>query len=237
MKQKLFRLALIFLLMAAAWWQRPGYVPVELPEPDNTAQIVFPDGINPALKQAFLERYELFGQMAANPVMTFIDYSLPSTEPRLWAFDPATGKVLLHSLVAHGQQTGENQAVHFSNRDGSHQSSLGFYLTDEVYHGNHGLSLRLRGLEEGINDRAFDRAIVIHGADYVSDDFIRQHGRLGRSHGCPALPHENVPEFIRLTAKGSLIFVYHPEYLALLQSVSQPVAQQFSELNKSQTID
>ena len=112
--------------------------------------------------------------------------------------------------MAHGVNSGGLYARDFSNEEHSHQSSLGFYITGEVYQGKHGQSLRLDGLEKGINDKARDRAVVIHGADYVSDSFIKQNKRLGRSQGCPALPEELTPEIINTIKNKSCLFIYHP---------------------------
>ncbi|MEP7012967.1 MAG: murein L,D-transpeptidase catalytic domain family protein [Acidobacteriota bacterium] len=149
----------------------------------------------------------------ANPkLLTVIDYSRPSTEPRLFVLDRTTGTVLRKELVAHGQGTGENYATAFSNDEGSHQSSLGLFLTEDTYLGSNGYSLRLRGLEPGVNDRAEERAIVMHGAPYVSAEFARQHGRLGRSWGCPALSQEVAHEVIDQIQGGSLVFAYYPDY-------------------------
>ena len=145
------------------------------------------------------------------PLLTVIDYSLPSTARRLWVIDVAHSQVLFNELVAHGQRSGEDSPVAFSNRLGSRQSSLGLFRTDEVFTGEHGLSLRLSGLEPGVNDRARERHIIMHGADYVSEVFIAEHGRLGRSWGCPALPaevHERVIDRIR---DGSAVFAYYPD--------------------------
>src|SRR5690554_5540690 len=113
-------------------------------------------------------------------VITVIDFSLPSTEKRLWIIDLATRKVLVNDYVAHGRNSGDNEAVSFSNTTGSNKSSIGFYLTGETYRGKHGLSLRLEGLDEAYNSNARSRAIVMHGADYVSARFIKKYGRLGR---------------------------------------------------------
>jgi hypothetical protein len=150
--------------------------------------------------------------MASNKIITIIDFSLPSTARRLWTINMVTGEILFNTLVAHGKNTGQNIAEKFSNIPQSYQSSLGFYLTDQVYTGKHGHSLRLKGLEKNINDKAWERAIVIHGADYVSESFIKAHGRLGRSHGCPAIPPELTDDFIRTIKEGSLLFIYHPGY-------------------------
>jgi hypothetical protein len=119
-------------------------------------------------------------------------------------------------LVAHGKNTGELYAEKFSNISGSYTSSLGFYSTGDTYHGGHGLSLFLDGVEDGINDKARERAIVIHGADYVTEAFIKQNGRLGRSFGCPSLPPEINEEVIQTISGGSCLFIYadDKEYLS-----------------------
>lgn len=143
-------------------------------------------------------------------VITIIDYSLPSDKERLWVLDLTKGKVLYHCLVSHGRKSGELMAENFSNKPGSNASSPGFYTTGEAYIGKHGLSLALDGLETGINDNARARAIVIHGADYVSDDFIKNYGRLGRSLGCPAVPEKLSKEIISTIKGGSCLFIYAP---------------------------
>lgn len=218
MKKKIVRSLLIALfILATGWWHLPSDENYNLPDPGTSSAIRFPDaGISADLREVFNNCFPLFSGRASHQLVTLIDFSRPSTEKRLWTFDPQTGALIFNSLVAHGQGTGENMAVSFSNQPNSHQSSLGFYLTDTPYEGKHGLSLRLIGLEPGINNNALDRAIVVHGADYVSEQFVRQYGRLGRSHGCPALPTEIVEPFIKAAAKGTLIFIYHPEYQALM---------------------
>jgi len=145
-----------------------------------------------------------------NDILTLVDFSLSANSKRMWVIDMNTNTVLYHSLVAHGRNSGEEFATAFSNKSESYQSSLGFYLTGETYQGKHGLSLRLDGLERGINDKARDRAVVIHGADYVSEQFIKQNKRLGRSQGCPALPVELNQEIIKTIKEKSCLFIYHP---------------------------
>ena len=147
----------------------------------------------------------------ASPLLTVIDYSLLSREPRLWVLDLDSGEVLAHELVAHGNGTGGDTARHFSNRPGSYQSSLGTFVTGPTYHGKHGLSLRLRGLDAGLNDQAEARAIVVHGARYVNEDIVGQLGRLGRSQGCPALSEEAAPRVIELIRGGTVVFSYFPD--------------------------
>jgi hypothetical protein len=144
-------------------------------------------------------------------LLTVIDYSLPSTERRLWVLDLVRRQVLFHEFVAHGRNTGENFAVEFSNQPGSLQSSLGLFRTEETYRGRHGLSLRLVGLESGFNDRAQERAIVLHGAPYVSRSFIARHGQLGRSWGCPVLDRAVSKRIIERIKDGSALFIYYPD--------------------------
>ena len=143
-------------------------------------------------------------------ILTLIDFSLSSNTKRLWVIDLTTNTILFNSLVAHGRNTGEEFATAFSNLNSSFKSSLGFYATGEVYQGKHGLSLRLDGLEKGLNDNARSRAVVIHGADYVSESFIKSQGRLGRSQGCPALPVGITKEVINIIKDKSCLFIYHP---------------------------
>ena len=146
--------------------------------------------------------------LAHPSLLTVVDYSQPSTARRLWVVDVDRHEVLFHELVAHGKGSGENVATTFSDRGGSDTSSLGVFVTAETYDGRHGYSLKLDGLEPGFNDRARARDIVIHGADYVSDDFARQFGRLGRSWGCPALNPSVAKPVIDAIAGGSVVVVY-----------------------------
>lgn len=151
------------------------------------------------------------GAITNDRLLTVIDYSKPSTEPRLWVLDLARERVLFEERVAHGQGSGENYATRFSNLDGSHQTSLGLFRTADTYVGSNGYSLRLDGLEPGVNDRARDRAIVMHGAPYVSEGNVRAMGRLGRSHGCPALRPAIARKVIDTIKDGSLVFAYYPD--------------------------
>ncbi|MBZ0113494.1 MAG: murein L,D-transpeptidase catalytic domain family protein [Thermoanaerobaculia bacterium] len=151
-------------------------------------------------------------------ILTVIDYSLPSTKPRFWVFDLDTPSLLYKELVAHGKGTGENFAKKFSNRQGSKQTSLGLFVTAGTYYGRNGKSLYLHGLEKGVNDAAYDRTIVMHGAWYVSNKFVRQHGRLGRSWGCPALRKEVASDVIDTIRDGSAVFAYYPDQNWLAKS-------------------
>lgn len=143
--------------------------------------------------------------------LTLIDYSLVSTQPRLWVFDLVTGKLLFHELVAHGMKTGEKFARNFSNTNGSHQTSLGLFRTKETYIGANGYSLRMEGLEEGFNDKAMERAIVFHGADYVDLKLAQKLGYLGRSHGCPAVRRGIAKKVIDTIKGDQFLFSYYPD--------------------------
>lgn len=141
-------------------------------------------------------------------ILTIIDFTKPSTEERFFVLDIRNSKILHVSHVAHGQNSGWNYATSFSNKSGSHQSSLGFYLTGKTYNGHNGYSLILHGLEKGFNDNAYDRAVVIHGADYCNPEMIPEDGRLGRSFGCPALPRSLNDTIINTIKEGTLLFIY-----------------------------
>lgn len=143
--------------------------------------------------------------------LAVIDYSLPSTQQRLWVFDLKKRKLLFHELVAHGRNSGENMAVNFSNQNESFATSLGLYRTQQSYVGQNGYSLRMEGLEPGFNDNAFDRAIVIHGAPYVSPVLARANGRIGRSLGCPAVRPAIAHKLIDSMKGGQLLFSYYPD--------------------------
>lgn len=143
-------------------------------------------------------------------ILTLVDFSLSSNVKRLWVIDLDKKIILFQTLVAHGRNTGEEFARQFSNQAESFQSSVGFYATGEIYDGKHGMSLKLDGLEKGLNDKARERAVVVHGADYVSESFIKQNKRLGRSQGCPALPVEMNAKIINVIKNKSCLFIYHP---------------------------
>jgi L,D-transpeptidase catalytic domain len=154
------------------------------------------------------------GLTGRKQIITVIDFSKPSTQKRLFVIDIAKGKLLVQSLVAHGKNSGEKYANRFSNKEASHQSSLGMYITLGTYSGTHGYSLKLKGCENGINSNAYNRDIVLHGADYVSETFIAAKGFLGRSEGCPAVPEKLTKKIIDYIKGGSCLFIYHssPEY-------------------------
>lgn len=144
------------------------------------------------------------------PLLTIADMSKPSGQKRLYIIDMENGKLLKHTLVAHGRNSGDVIAKQFSNTPSSLQSSLGFFLTSDTYQGNNGYSLRLAGLEKGINDKALERAIVMHGASYVNEQ-IAASGRIGRSWGCPAVSVKEHQEIINTIKGGSCLFIYAPQ--------------------------
>ncbi len=177
---------------------------------------VSPDVLNLALRAVSCAATS--GDIAAPSTLTLIDYSRPSVEPRLWVFDLENGRLLHRELVAHGRNTGENKSEHFSDRMNSHQSSLGLFVTRDTYVGTNGYSLRMDGLEPGFNSRARDRASVMHGAPYVSEEIAARQGRLGRSCGCPALREAVARNVIDTVRGGGVVFSYYPDQTWLTTS-------------------
>jgi hypothetical protein len=164
-----------------------------------------------SFKKAITGFYELKQKgLIKKDILTLIDFSMSSNSKRLWVIDLKNNTILYNSLVAHGKNTGEEFANSFSNASESNKSSLGFYVTGEIYHGKHGMSLRLDGLEKGVNDNARARGVVMHAADYVSQGFVKIHKRLGRSQGCPAIPDELTKEIVTTIKDKSCLFIYHP---------------------------
>ena len=143
--------------------------------------------------------------------LAVIDFSLPSTERRLWVFDLKQPRLIFREWVSHGKNSGDAVASMFSNIPESYQSSIGLFRTMNSYVGSNGYSLRLEGLEPGVNDNAYDRAIVMHGADYVSQEFIERTGRIGRSHGCPAVRNEVAVPLINSIRDNQYLFTYYPD--------------------------
>jgi hypothetical protein len=201
--------------MAAAVLPAVAPAPAAVPAVAATAvPAVFADrarGLSPQVLAMALDAVSCArsrGVSGRDDLLTIIDYTLPSTEPRLWVLDLERGEVLYHELVAHGQGTGDNYATRFSNVKDSKQTSLGLFLTGGTYVGGNGYSMKLKGLDQGVNDRAEERHIVMHGAWYVSADHARRQGRLGRSWGCPALSQEIAPRVIDTIKGGSFVFSY-----------------------------
>ncbi len=141
-------------------------------------------------------------------ILTFIDFSVASTQKRLYIIDMSSGKLLFNTYVSHGKNSGDLYAKYFSNREGSLMSSRGFYLTADTYYGGNGYSLRLKGLEKGVNDNAYKRYIVVHGASYANPSTIAQRGKLGRSFGCPAVPQNESRTIIDLIKGGSVLYIH-----------------------------
>lgn len=204
--------------------------PVEKPDYNTPADSVFN---NPSFKEiftnvnlpaeAFKYAYSGFKKLTEeelltnDSLLTIVDYSKPSFEERFFVIDLKNKKLICKSLVAHGRNTGEIFAESFSNSTQSHKSSLGLFVASDTYNGRHGYSLHLDGMEKGLNDNARQRAIVIHGANYVSESFIEQNGRIGRSFGCPALPNDISEEVINLIKGGSCLYIYHPQISSILR--------------------
>lgn len=174
----------------------------------------------PAINVAF-NGYHYLKQknlLSNDSLLTIIDFSKSSTEKRFFILDLKNEKIIKNTLVAHGMNTGEQNAESFSNELNSNKSSLGLFITQGTYEGKHGYSLRIQGMSKGLNDNVFKRAVVIHGADYVSDSFIKQTGRIGRSFGCPALPLEESREVIDLIKDGTCLYIYHPVLIPITAS-------------------
>jgi len=151
------------------------------------------------------------GKLNNDGILSIVDFSLPSSKKRLFVIDMENLKVLFNTYVAHGRNSGTVYANEFSNAPESHKSSLGFYITKATYNGEHGFSLQLEGEEKGINDNAFNRAIVIHSAPYVDESLIKSQGYIGRSFGCPALPPKYSTAIIQTIKNGSCFFMFSPD--------------------------
>ena len=204
---------LVFFL-ANAFPVQTASVPLAVPGAQFRALLTQAPGISPqALETALAaqKRLQADGVRVRSDVLVVIDYTRPSTEPRLWVFDLNHTRVLFEELVAHGKNSGDNRAVRFSNQPGSLMSSIGVFLTGDTYIGKHGLSLRLEGLEKGINDKSMERAIVLHAASYVSERVRRREGRIGRSWGCPAVRPEISRQLIETVEEGAVLLAYYPE--------------------------
>lgn len=158
------------------------------------------------------EKLKAEGKLMNDSVLSIVDFSQPSSQKRLYVLDLKNYKVLFNTLVAHGKNSGEKWANSFSNKASSLKSSPGFYVTGDTYNGDNGYSMRLEGVEKGINDNAYERAIVMHGADYVSPAVIASKGYIGRSWGCPAVPRDEVKPIVNTIKDGSCLFIYNPSY-------------------------
>ncbi len=169
------------------------------------------------------------GQVSAGKsILTIADFDQNSTSKRLWIIDLEKKKLLLNTWVAHGQRSGNDKATRFSNLNDSFQSSIGFYLTAEIYNGQHGKSLRLDGMDEGFNSNARKRSIVVHGADYVSQGTINALGRLGRSQGCPAVAPELANTVINTIEGGTVLFINVTDHYYTSRYLNEHIAAQYA---------
>ncbi|HEY8388358.1 MAG TPA: murein L,D-transpeptidase catalytic domain family protein [Parasegetibacter sp.] len=178
-------------------------------------------GMSPEVLEYAIKGYEKLlkeGAIEREGIISICDFSQSSRQKRLYVIDILNQKLLMNTYVAHGKNSGLEYAKSFSNKPESHQSSLGFYVTSSNYNGAHGLSLRVKGMEKGINDKAWDRAIVIHGADYVNPQFAKTKGYMGRSFGCPAVSFKDHKQLINTIKNGTCLFIYHPTDKYLNQS-------------------
>lgn len=153
------------------------------------------------------------GRLINDSIISIIDFSKPSSEKRLYILDMKNYRLLFNTLVSHGRNSGREFASSFSNQPSSYMSSPGFYITRETYEGKNGYSLKLEGIEKGINDKAYDRGIVVHGAGYVNESLANAQGFIGRSQGCPAVPVEMSQPVINRIKNGTCLFIYHPSYI------------------------
>jgi len=214
--KKLF--AFIFILITLPFLDKAGFE--ELPAVDENEEVysvlhladfgLSTEAFRFALRG--FERLKKEGKLLNESVLTIIDFSQSSTKKRMYVIDLYKKALLFNTYVAHGRNTGEEYAEKFSNIPGTFQSSLGFYLTENMaIWSKVGLSLILKGLEKGINDKAEEREIIMHGAKYATEEFIHQNGRLGRSYGCPSLPPDLIKPVAETIKNGSLLFIYKPD--------------------------
>lgn len=179
------------------------------------------DNLNSGVVKLAIQAYfnaQKKGVNVAKPILTVVDYSLPSSTKRLWVLDLVNNRVLFSSLVAHGKYSGDTYTTSFSNQSGSKQSSIGLYLTENTYIGHRGYTLRVKGLDYGFNDKAESRHIVLHGAWYVTEDLARLRGTIGRSFGCFAVEPNLLSPIVETVKNGSLIFAYYPNHNWLANS-------------------
>ena len=212
--KKFASVVLFFLLIANTISLPAASAPHVVPESQFGSLLKLAPRLSPqALEAALnaLKRLQASGAKVRSDVLAVIDYTKPSTEKRLWVFDLVHTRVLFEELAAHGKNSGDIKAVRFSNTENSLMTSLGAFLTGDTYIGKHGLSLRLQGLEKGVNDNSMDRAIVIHAAAYVSDAIAKATGRIGRSWGCPAVRPEISRSLVESVQGGALLLAYYPD--------------------------
>jgi len=198
----------VFILMLLSSIAKAAISPII-----GSSTISNPEGINPQVFKLATKAYTHAREMGIDKqgILTVIDYSLPSSDRRLWVIDMNNHKILYNVHVAHGRDSGMNYATKFSDQPRSLESCIGVIETGDTYSGEHGYSLRLKGLEQGVNDKMYNRSIVMHSAWYVSQSFLDQYGRLGRSWGCPALSTDSYKPIINEIKEGTIIFAYYPD--------------------------
>lgn len=205
------RVLSLILIIGGIYWGSLSGIAAERSSVPNSRALYHEMALAGTIDYAVFERaiagYNRMGGHDKD-ILTVIDFTKPSTEKRLFVIDLKLKKILFISYVAHGRNSGEKYATSFSNREGSFKSSLGFYKTENTYYGKNGYSLVLDGLERGINDKAKERAIVMHGATYADPSTIRSCGRLGRSLGCPALPLAVSKKIIDTIKGGTLLYIH-----------------------------
>lgn len=222
MIKQLFCLLIVFvpILNTAG----PGNFSLTLEEKNNLYSILHlqEKGLSDEVFELALKGYsrlEAESKLKNTGIITIVDFSQSSKNKRLYVIDLKNRLLLFNTLVAHGRNTGGEYATHFSNAYGSYESSLGFYVTkQEIWGSKVGLSMVLDGMEEGFNDNAIKREIIMHGAEYATDDFIRKTGRLGRSYGCPSLPPELIKPVVETIKEGTCLFIYYPDQDYISQS-------------------
>lgn len=199
------------LSLVRAEFEYPAITPAQLDELKQTLRTQAPT-LNEAVINKVLTSLKCTNEynIENNNKLTIIDYSLPSSEKRLWVFDLKEKQLLFHTYVSHGIKSGVLLSNHFSNTYNSKASSIGVYKTEKIYHGRHGLSLSLAGMDRGFNDNAANRAVVMHGGWYVSERFIKKYGRAGRSWGCPAVPTAFRDPIINTIRDNALFVIYYP---------------------------
>lgn len=203
----------IFLLLFTFALSARAFSFFQSPSDELKVYLQQADNLDADVLKLGMTAYEKLHTLGYDPqeVLTIIDYSKPSTEPRLWVLDLKNKRVTFQEWVAHGKNSGGDVPHWFSNQVGSEASSIGVYLTGSTYSGAHGLSLKLNGLEEGFNSHAAERAIVMHPADYVNLEFAKTHGRLGKSWGCPAIRPSIAKYLIDAIKNGTVLFAYYPD--------------------------
>lgn len=167
---------------------------------------------------AGFEKLQAQGRLNQDSILTIIDFSKSSREKRMHVVDLKSGKLVFNNVVAHGRNTGDEFAKSFSNKPNSHKSSIGFYVTGTTYNGSNGYSLVLDGVEKGFNDKAKERAIVMHGAAYANENVLQSGNRLGRSYGCPAVPEHLNKKVIEKIKGGNCLFIFYPDQQYLINS-------------------